>query len=161
MERAIDLAAIARVAKRSELKSLRLVAIKAECNKSVMGTLVPSVDLNCKPARVEGNALEVICEYKFTAHSNAAVAVSSTFTYLLDYAISGGESPSAGDLAEFANANGALNSWPFVREVLFGLTSRMGFPPYTLPLMHFNPTPKTKEPAQKPATPAVETPVAQ
>ncbi len=128
-----------------------------------MGTLVPSVDLNCKPGKLEGNALEVICEYKFIAHSNAAEAVSSTITYLLEYEISGGgESPNANDVTEFARANGALNSWPFVREVLFGLTSRMGFPPYTLPLMHFNPTPKAKEPAPKSATSTVtETPVAE
>jgi hypothetical protein len=152
MEKTVDFAAIGRVAKRSELKSLRLIGITGKCNKSVMGTLVPSVDLDCKPGQIDGNTLQVICEYKFSAYSDDVEAVTSTITYLLEYEIGEtAESPNASDLAEFARANGALNSWPFVREVLFGLTSRMGFPPYTLPLMHFNPAPKPKESASTPA----------
>ena len=44
---------------------------------------------------------------------------------------------SYGDLSQFAQANGAYHSWPFVRETIYGLTSRMGFPPYTLPVLSF------------------------
>ncbi len=113
-----------------------------------MGTLVPNVSLDCKPRSVTADTLEVVCKYKFTAHSNEVQAVTSDITYLLVYDITGGESPSESDIAEFARANGTLNSWPFVREVLFGLTSRMGYPPYTLPLMHFN-SPSTPQPAKK------------
>lgn len=148
MERTVDFAAIARIAKKAELKSLRLIAITAESKPSVMGTLVPNVELECKPGTLEGGMLEVLCEYTFTAHSNEVQAVSSTITYLLVYDISGVESPNEEDLAEFARANGTLNSWPFVREVLFGLTSRMGYPPYTLPLMHFSTKPKEKTQAE-------------
>jgi len=160
LEKPVDFAAIGRVAKRSELKSLRLIGISAKCDKMVTGTLVPNVELACKSGLVEGNTLEVICEYTFTAHSNNVEAVSSAITYLLVYEISGSESPSPDDLTEFGRANGTLNSWPFVREVLFGLTSRMGFPPYTLPLMHFNPTPKAKEPKPK-VDVSAEVPVAE
>jgi preprotein translocase subunit SecB len=89
----------------------------------------------------------VICDYTFTAHANQIQAVESRIKYLLEYEIGGGaEAPSADDVAEFARANGALNSWPFVRELLYGLTSRLGYPPFTLPLMHFN---------TKPAIPSV------
>ena len=155
MEKTVDFAAIGRVAKRSELKSLRLISISSKCDKTVMGTLVPSIELNCSPGVLENSTLEVTCEYSFTAHSSAVEAVSATIVYLLTYEITGGESPNPDDLAEFARANGTLNSWPFIREVLFGLTSRMGFPPYTLPLMHFNPPKVTAQVAEK--TPGVET----
>ena len=139
MDRTVDFVAIGRVAKRVDLKSVRLTEISAKCEPSDEGTLVPSVNLECKAGTLRPGTLEVICEYTFTAHSNHVQAVISEIKYLLVYEIAGGaESPSADDLAAFAHANGALNSWPFVREILYGLTSRMGYPPYTLPLMHFN-----------------------
>ena len=145
MERTVDFAAIARVAKRAELKSIRLIEITASCNPTATGALVPSVELDCKPGSVSGDALEVVCEYAFRVHSDDIDVVSSTISYLLEYEIGGGESPNPGDVAEFARANGALNSWPFVREILYSLTSRMGFPPFTLPLMHFSTKPTTSE----------------
>ncbi|HYW38358.1 MAG TPA: hypothetical protein VE957_09615 [Terriglobales bacterium] len=157
MERTVDFAAVSRVAKRVELKSVRLAGISAKCEPSVEGTLVPSINLDCKPGAVGPKALEVICEYTFTARSNQVQAVESTIKYLLVYEIAGGdESPSADDVAEFARANGALNSWPFVREVLFGLTARMGYPPYTLPLMHFNAKPATSSTSSTDSTEPAE-----
>ena len=146
MEKTVDLPAIARVAKRAELKSVRMTEISSRCEPTVLGTLVPSVNLECRSGTLNHGTLEVFCDYIFTAHANEVEAVESKITYLLVYEISGGENPSPEDLAEFARANGALNSWPFVREVLFGLTARMGYPPYTLPLMHFNLKPASPEP---------------
>jgi preprotein translocase subunit SecB len=143
VEKTVDFAAVARVAKHAELKSIRLIGITGTCEPKVLGELVPDVQLECKPGSIEEDAMEVICEYTFTAHSEGVQVVYSTITYLLVYEISGGESPTQEDFAEFARANGTLNSWPFVREVLFGLTSRMGYPPYTLPLMHFGTKAKT------------------
>jgi preprotein translocase subunit SecB len=156
LERTVDFAAVSRVAKRVELKSVRLTEISATCDPSVEGTLVPDVNLECKPGTLLPGTLEVICEYTFTARSNQVQAIASTIKYLLLYDISGGtaESPSEDDVVEFARANGTLNSWPFVREILFGLTSRMGYPPFTLPLMHFIPKPANPEVAAEPDTKA-------
>ena len=156
MERTVDFAAIARVAKRAELKSVRMTEISARCEPAVLGTLVPSVNLECKPGTLDQGTLEVICEYEFAARVDQVQVVESRITFLLAYEISGGKNPSPEDLAEFARANGTLNPWPFVRDVLFGLTSRMGYPPYTLPLMHFN----TKSaPKNTPKPSGEETPV--
>jgi hypothetical protein len=150
LERTVDFAAIARVAKRAELKSVRMTEISARCEPAVLGTLVPSVNLECKPGTLDQGTLEVICEYEFAARVDQVQVVESRITFLLAYEISGGKNPSPEDLAEFARANGTLNSWPF------GLTSRMGYPPYTLPLMHFN----TKSaPKNTPKPSGEETPV--
>ena len=129
MERTVDLAAVGRVAKKVELKAVRLAEISAKCMPDILGSLLPDVDLDCHVGRHDATSVEVVCNYKFTARSGDQQAVDSAIRYLLQYEISGGESPSDSDLAEFARANGALNSWPFVREVLYGLTSRMGYPP--------------------------------
>jgi hypothetical protein len=47
------------------------------------------------------------------------------------------------DVAQFALSNGTLHSWPFVRELLYALTSRIGYPPYTLGVVHFRPKTST------------------
>jgi preprotein translocase subunit SecB len=141
LERAVDLAAVGRVAKRVELKGVRLAAINAKCAPEVLSSsLMPSVELDCKLGKHGENSLEVVCDYTFIAQAEQTKAIESSITYLLVYEVSGVESPSESDLAEFARANGALHSWPFVRELLYGLTSRMGYPPFTLPVMHFNAT---------------------
>lgn len=152
MDRTVDFAAVGRVAKQVELKAVRLAKISGSCMPEVSGSLVPDIDLDCKVGNHAGGSLQVLCEYKFIAHANSEKAIESVITYLLEYDIAENANPAAEDLAEFARANGALHSWPFVREVLYGLTSRMGYPPYTLPLMHFN-----THKAQAPSEPAVST----
>ena len=142
MQKTVDLAAVSRVARRVELTGVRLAAILAKCDSKVVGTsLEPEVNLDCKLGEHNESAIEVVCDYTFIAHSGETQAIESAIQYLLIYEISGAQSPSAEDMAEFARANGALHSWPFVRELLDGLTSRMGYPPYTLPVMHFNTSP--------------------
>jgi hypothetical protein len=153
LETTVDLAAVGRVAKRVELKGVRLAEISAKCDPKVEGPLKPTVNLDCKIGDHDANTIEVVCNYTFVAHSEQLQAIESAIKYLLLYEISSPEAPpSDNDLAEFAKANGALHSWPFVREVLFGLTSRMGYPPYTLPVMHFNQKPQPAAP-KKTATP--------
>jgi hypothetical protein len=36
-------------------------------------------------------------------------------------------------------ANGMLVAWPYLRELIHGLTARMGIPPFTLPVMLLQP----------------------
>lgn len=74
-----------------------------------------------------------------------AQAAQATIKYLLDYDLRGNEPLAEDDIAEFAFANGTLHSWPFVREFLYGLTAKMGFLPYTLPVFHFVPKPPQKK----------------
>ena len=39
----------------------------------------------------------------------------------------------------FRQANLPLNVWPFAREFFYNMTLRMGWPPFTLPLLRFVP----------------------
>jgi preprotein translocase subunit SecB len=153
LEKTVDLAAVSRVARRVELKAVRLAEITAKCDPKTSGpSLIPSVDLECKLGVHDEKSIEVVCDYKFLAMAEQVEAIQSSVRYLLLYEISGSESPALDDMNEFARANGALHSWPFVRELLYGLTSRMGFPPYTLPVMHFNVTNPPNKPKKKEST---------
>lgn len=144
MERTVDFAAVGRVAKRAEVVGIRLVEIHAKCDPKRLGSLQPNVELDCKPGEFSTERMDVICDYKFTVRSGEIEIADASIKYLLSYELSGTEAPAEEDVAEFARANGALHSWPFVRELLYGLTSRMGYPPYTLPTMHFKSTPKVE-----------------
>ena len=150
MERTVDFAALGRVAKRAELTGISLVEIAAKCDPQGVGSLQPNVDLDCKPGAYSGNRLDVICDYTFSVSANEAKIAEATIKYRLTYELVGSESPADADLAEFARANGALHSWPYVRELLYSLTSRMGYPAYILPAMHFSSIPRKKDSA--PAT---------
>lgn len=143
LQETVDFAAVGRVAKHADLSGIRLVKIAANCEPDAAGALIPSVSLVCEAAKFTGKELEVKCTYAFTARVEKATVAEATIVYLLMYAIKPTtEAPTSHDLAEFARANGALHSWPFVRELLHGLTSRMGYPPFTLPTMHFSAKPK-------------------
>jgi hypothetical protein len=75
----------------------------------------------------------------------------ASMTYHIVYELRGEEPTATSDVEHFARANGAYHSWPFVRETIFNLTAKMGFPPYTLPVLLFLPRHKPNAPASAPA----------
>ena len=152
-----DFAAVGRVARRAEFKGIRMTEVSAKCDPSISAPLEPTVTVECSVGHRDPNSLEVLCTCNFVARSTQSEVAQATVKYLLAYEIQGSEPLADGDIAEFAAANGVLHSWPFLREFLHGLTSRMGYPALALPVFHFVPKPKeNKEPSQKtPAKPAV------
>jgi preprotein translocase subunit SecB len=152
LDHTVDFAAVARVSKHIELKGIRLIHITAKCDPQIYGTLEPLVDFTCSVFKRTDSALGVSCDYKFSVSSDEAQVADAEIRYLLSYEIQGSpEALDGSDITEFARANGALHSWPFVRELLYGLTSRMGYPPYTLPVVHFSaPRAPSTQPQQTP-----------
>ena len=159
-ERTVDFAAAGRVAKRVELKGIRVTDVSAKCDPKIKGTLEPTLNFDCAVVGRESNALEIACDYRFTARAAEAQVAEAAIKYLLVYEVQGSEPLIEEDLAEFAVANGTLHSWPFVREFLYGLTSRMGYLPYTRPVFHFKAKPKEKKEVveKAPTTPEPSTP---
>ena len=149
----VDFAAAGRVANRVELKRIRVAEVSATCNPAVVGTIEPTVDHDCKIAGREGNALEIVCHYRFTASIGQTQVAEAAIKYLLQYQVKDNEPLADDDVSQFASSNGTLHSWPFLREFLYDLTSRMGYPPYTLGVVHFKPKPAPPK-AATPATPA-------
>ncbi len=142
---AIDLAAASRVSRRVELRSIHLSEIHGICHAPARGKqLIPSYEQDCLPTKVEGDVIEVTCTYKFKVKSSDALLAEATLGYVVVYKVIGDEEPARDDVEHFARANGAYHTWPFVRESLFSLTSRMGYPPYTLPVLSFMPKPQEK-----------------
>jgi hypothetical protein len=133
------------VARRVQLDEVWLSEMSAKENRRTGGKLEPAVEHECEATRDgEGKSLRVLCTYHFSVRCSGETVAEAMFKYVLEYAIEGEEPLDDGDVAQFAFANGTYHSWPFVREALFSLTARMGFPPYTLPVFRFDPKPRPK-----------------
>lgn len=141
----VDFVAAGRVAKRADLKSIRVTEISAKCDPKIAAPLEPTVNLECEVALQDANALEIVCSCHFAARTTQAQVAEATIKYLIVYEIQGTEPLAPGDVAEFATSNGTLNAWPFLRELLYGLSSKMGYPAYVLPTFHFVPKQQEKK----------------
>jgi preprotein translocase subunit SecB len=133
-----------------DLRDIRLILLHASCqyDSSVKRHLRAAYDYSCVPAKVDGGLIEVECSYDFHIQSSDAEIGSANLKYYLVYQLLGDEPAEQSDIEHFARANGAYHSWPFVRETIHGLTAKMGFPPYTLPVLSFMGRPK---PSVKPS----------
>jgi preprotein translocase subunit SecB len=148
-DRTVDYAAVGRVSSRAELRGIRLAELSAKCESRIGGTLEPSYEHTCTIANRNGNELEVACTYNFVVKSDQTQVLEAAIKYFLLYELNGTDPFADSDITEFAFANGTLHSWPFVRESIYALTSRMGYPPYTLPLFHFKAKPKEEKKEMK------------
>jgi hypothetical protein len=145
----VDVAAVARVAHRVELKDIRLLEINASGAARNQGVLQPLVNHQCEGVLRSPKLIEVVCHYQFTATQGEAQAVAAKFSYLILYDLTGDEPVLDSDLKEFAFANGTYHSWPFARQLLFDLTSRLAYLPYSLPVFKFIQRPRPAKPAEE------------
>jgi len=136
----LDMKAVARIASRVHLTEVRLIGLSAvRVSDSDEKQLQAKVEPSCT-ARIAGpDRIDATCLYKFKGSDSKRDLATVDVTYLLVYRTEGSDPIDESDLEHFANANGAYNSWPFVRELLHSMTSRMGFPPFVLPVLSFSP----------------------
>lgn len=148
-EKVVDFSAVGRISQRVELKTVRLMEIVAKCPSPVAGPLEATLESECSVLSNQKQTLDILCNYTFSAHASQTEVASALIKYVVSYDLRGDEPIKEEDLSQFALANGTAHSWPFVRECIYSLTSRMGYPPYTLPVVHFRPKPPAAKPVQK------------
>jgi hypothetical protein len=150
-----DMAAVARIASRVELRDIRLAELTFTTKKFVAhGTpLEPSIYTDCVPLPSEKGSINVSCGFDFMIRSTGEEVAKSKIKYLIQYKLNGEEAPTEQELIAFSGVNGAYHAWPFVRELVFNLTARMGYQPFTLPVLSFHtPKPKAEDLAPTPET---------
>jgi hypothetical protein len=141
-ETIVDFAAVGRISKFAELENIRLTSITAKCSPTASGPLQAEFKHDCVIANRTASALQVEAIYHFIGRSGDHLSVEIDATYLVAYAMKTTEALADSDISEFASANGKSHSWPFMRELLYGITSRMDLPQFTLGVMHFVPKQK-------------------
>jgi len=143
----IDFAAVARVSRYAELKDIRVTDVSAKCDPKYTAPLEAEFSHESSVVGSEIGSLDISCQYRFAGSAAQRKIIEIEIKYLLTYALSAPEPLAKDDLDQFAFGNGTLHSWPFVREFLHSLTSRMGVPAFKLGVMHFVPTTPAPQPA--------------
>src|ERR1700733_9823149 len=89
-------------------------------------------------ASLDGRGLTVKAKFDFKS-LDASPQVAPVFNllcvYKLAYELQEGCNPSAIEIDAFKKGNAVYNCWPYVREFVQNITSRMGFNPPPLPLL--------------------------
>lgn len=109
------------------------------------------------------NLLRVEVAFNFQAFdaSDSKVSLFSIqCTFDVDYEIQQGFHPEQISIDAFKDGNAVFNCWPYARECVQSITSRMGLRPPPLPLLRMSPKPKpsVKASPPKPESEALVTP---
>jgi hypothetical protein len=154
-EREANLAAAFKVARRAKLSDVVVTAVTAKRHGDLNGKIEPLLTDQYEVVEREETRLKILCRHSLEAASADRPVAEIHVDLNLIYDLNAGEPIDDSDLLAFANANGAYNSWPFIREVFNSLTLRLGLPGFILPsLLLVNPKPPAPP---VPAAPA-ETP---
>lgn len=142
----VDMAAVGRIARRVNLEDVSLIELSSRRKHIPRGALRLELKHFHQPRVWGPKRIEVESTYDFDVRDeDEEVAISGRAVFHLSYALQEGEPVSETGVQHFATANGAYNSWPFMRSVLHDLTGRMGTPPYTMPSLVFVPQPAKPE----------------
>ena len=153
-EREADLAAAFRVARCAKLSDVVVTAITAKRLGDLNGQLEPLLTDQYEILAREETKLKILCRHSLAAASSDQAVAEISVDLNLTYELTPGQPLDDKDLVAFANANGAYNSWPFIREMFNSLTLRLGLPGFILPSLLLV-TPKPPEPP-KPSEPTTE-----
>ena len=140
----VDLSAVARVARSIDLRDIRVIQVEAECSPAPDEPLEPQINVESSGVLVSESQLNVVCGYTLTIKVGGVQAAKCEIVYLMRYEVVG-DTFAEQDIEHFASANGVYHSWPFLRQFVFDLTSKMGFPPLTLPVFQVLPRAQAKK----------------
>ena len=134
-----------KVAAHSELRNIVLVdgrsALSPEfvangCRMPPDGWSVQTASSRAKGWIRNNNILCTLIRFTLTGREKEAAkepVISITASFLAEYQLAEGFSPTAAEQKAFMEANAVFNCWPYWREFVKSTTARMNLPPLTLP----------------------------
>lgn len=169
MKELINMEIISKIAHCIELEDIYL--LKSECNlfdESFLNKNNEKINIhqsfqgNIKDL-VPGKKVKVLVEFKLKTEDfqnssekdkNIIFLINASFVLL--YSFNQKADFKKGDLGMFANVNGVFNCWPYWREFVQNITTRMGLPSLIVPLLKIpkNPPPSKKTKGKKELTKA-------
>lgn len=132
-------AALARIVAEVELEDVQLVDATVHRQRGApVGPLHVVVAPTAKVRDVlEDGRFDLEVGIRVTASADDAREphIEISMSFALQYRMEGGARASKEELKEFAAGNGVFNAWPYARELVHSLTTRMGLRPLILPVM--------------------------
>lgn len=139
-----------------DLRAVRLVESSCKRTPSLTPEAVAGAELrlawSSKARKVHGGFI-VAARIVVTAEPKDGDAQSQILSIEcgleLEYGLPGSVTPSAGQLAAFAQTNGVFNAWPYWREFIQSMSTRMQLPPIVLPPFRMGASPHARTPKRK------------
>lgn len=145
---------VSEVAARVEIRDIRLVKIAASLSDPLPEsgqTIAVELDHGVKADVIDSSTL--LAQVRFTLAAKASIEAEKPFveigaTFQLLY-----QGENIGDIphqswSSFASVNAVHNAWPYLRELVQSISSRMSVPPLTVPLLKVQPA-KTRQEQKK------------
>ncbi|MBI2889873.1 MAG: hypothetical protein HYY13_03705 [Nitrospirae bacterium] len=133
----IDLGTVAKIARRARLLDIQLALLQATTQSRPGGELVPAHKVSSVLLGRKDSGAVIASSFAFTVTVGQAQVAEVSMTFHLVYEFEGQDPLSDDDIGHFARGNGTYHAWPYMREMLSNLLPRMGFPPFTLPVLVF------------------------
>lgn len=129
----------------AQLQNIRLVEIQAK-NQIGFGEVVSELTVSTRHRATmlarEESSFRVLASLEVRAHREKQTRIRVSVDLELSYELPQGTEKDPAELEAFANVNGVFNAWPYWREIIQNISTRMGLPPLVLPLFRM-PSAKT------------------
>lgn len=140
----LDMDAVARVAQKAGLKEICLIEAKMSRDPQVMSPETLSLKYKCstKILSAERDVLPILCNFgvaAFRGKSPDKNVMSIEASFCTSYVLKQIEEFNSADIEHFAKINPIYNAWAYWREFVQSMTTRMGFPALTVPLLKIVP----------------------
>ncbi len=145
----LDMEAVGRVAQKAVLEEIYLVDAKMRRELADISANTLSLEHKCstKILTAEKDILPILCNFgveAFSGKSPDKIVMSIEASFCTSYVLKPIEEVNPADIEHFAKINPIYNAWAYWREFVQSMTSRMGFPVLTIPLLKIVPK-KSKE----------------
>jgi len=151
--RNLDMEAVARVARKVELREIYLLEASVHRESMEIGEEPLSLKYHCAtkilPSDATENILPVACEFSvlaFHGDSSDSPVMRIEASFCANYVFRNSRNVAHEDIQHFAKINPLYNVWSYWREFVHSMTTRMGFPALTVPLLTIVPK---KSPAKR------------
>jgi hypothetical protein len=146
----LDMKAVAKVAQNALVKEIYLVATKASREPLVIPpeTLSLKYESHSKILQSSEDTLSILCSFAVTAFGQKkpdTAVINIEASFCISYIINNLSDFKFEDIEHFSKINPVYNLWSFWREFVQSVTTRMGLPALTIPLLHIIPKKSTKE----------------
>ena len=142
----LDMQAVARVAQKAVIEEIYLVDAKVSRDPLNISPEALSLEQKCStkilPADKDKNILSILCNFGVAAFSKKSpdkMFMSIEASFCTSYILEPIEKFDPDDIEHFAKINPIYNAWAYWREFVQSMTTRMGFPALTVPLLKILP----------------------
>ncbi|MEJ5360210.1 MAG: hypothetical protein WHT06_16230 [Desulfobacterales bacterium] len=142
--------ALKRVTEKAEILSVTLFECASSRSDDALAYKEIKIDLSTSSKLLEkdDDFFYAKVSFKFTgrpAEDETKVLVNIEASFVIKYLFPGASNISIKELESFCNINPLFNCWPYWREIIQSMTTRMDLPPFTLPLLKIKQRRKEKE----------------